>query len=64
MRKWNSAGACARGPRAVDAYSNSLYAILNLTATISVSTCPPVRDFEHEEGKKNYAGSENTPHIN
>eukprot|EP00983_Pelagomonas_calceolata_P086695 1156808-Pelagomonas_calceolata.AAC.1 len=37
-----------RCERAVDACFNFLCAILDLTATISVSTCPPVRDFEHE----------------
>eukprot|EP00983_Pelagomonas_calceolata_P070331 1150750-Pelagomonas_calceolata.AAC.2 len=34
--------------RAVDAYSNFLFAILDMTAIIRVRPCPPVRDFEHE----------------
>eukprot|EP00983_Pelagomonas_calceolata_P071924 1151452-Pelagomonas_calceolata.AAC.3 len=34
---------------AVDACSNSLIAILDMTAAISVRSGPPVRDFEHED---------------
>eukprot|EP00983_Pelagomonas_calceolata_P037623 1136432-Pelagomonas_calceolata.AAC.1 len=34
--------------RAVDACSNFLFIILDMTATISVRPGPPDRDFEHE----------------
>eukprot|EP00983_Pelagomonas_calceolata_P012187 389989-Pelagomonas_calceolata.AAC.1 len=34
--------------RAVDACSNFLFAMLDMTATISVRQCPPVWDFDHE----------------
>eukprot|EP00983_Pelagomonas_calceolata_P030927 971642-Pelagomonas_calceolata.AAC.1 len=35
-----------------DSCSNILFAILNLTAAISACPGPPVRDFEHEEGRR------------
>eukprot|EP00983_Pelagomonas_calceolata_P023672 745112-Pelagomonas_calceolata.AAC.1 len=34
--------------RAVNACSNLLFAILDITATINLRPCPPVGDFEHE----------------
>eukprot|EP00983_Pelagomonas_calceolata_P072692 1151824-Pelagomonas_calceolata.AAC.3 len=34
--------------RVVDACSNFLFAILNMTAAISACPCPSVRDFGHE----------------